>query len=74
MISKLNRTSYSVAKLTGSTCEGVVTSLNDESVGVRMITESTVGANKLAIVLDTARNKQNGLGFFASLALSIIYL
>lgn len=74
MISKLKRTSHSVAMLTGPTSEGVVTGINDESSGIRMITESTIGANKLAIVLDTAQNKRNGLGFIASLGLSLLYL
>ena len=46
MISKLKRTSHSVAILTGPTSEGVVTGINDESAGIRMITESTMGANK----------------------------
>lgn len=74
MISKIVRTSYSVAKITGTNISGTITGLQESSYGLKRITESILNDNKLSIVLDSVQNKQNGMKFLNSLALSVIYL
>lgn len=74
MITKVERTSYSVAKISGAKTQGTATSIEDNSKGIRRITESIVDGNKLAFVLDTEQNKRNGVGFLHSFGLSLIYL